>query len=493
MGMDKLVLVFVLGFVWVVKADIAVFDDVWATRAVEAKRNMMNAYVKDPIEVTKELNHEVSKDNSTDDALSPGYAPSTSYDASSPSGAIDLDPENDDDDDNDDDNENAYQVQPDENVHGAETNGTGRRVLRQGKKRYKGPCYATNPIDRCWRCRKNWAKNRKRLAKCALGFGRRTIGGLNGRIYVVTDNTDDNVVDPAPGTLRHAVIQKEPLWIIFAKDMNIKLSNELLITCDKTIDGRGAHVHIAYGAGLTIQFARNVIIHNIRIHHIIATNGGIIRDSVDHFGFRTPSDGDGISVFGSTNIWIDHVSMSRCTDGLIDVIQGSTAITISNCHFTHHNDVMLLGASDNFAGDQFMQVTVAFNHFGQGLVQRMPRCRWGFFHVVNNDYTHWKLYAIGGSQHPTIISQGNKFIAPDEFFLKQVTKRDYATESEWRHWIWRSEGDAMMNGAYFVQSGDPHFKVTPHKKFMIKARPGHEATKLTLNAGALTCKRRKKC
>lgn len=69
-----------------------------------------------------------------------------------------------------------------------------------------------------------------------------------------------------------------------------------------------------------------------------------------------------------------------------------------------------------------MQVTVAYNHFGQGLVQRMPRCRWGFFHVVNNDYTHWRLYAIGGSKHPTIISQGNRFIAPDEHELKQVKK-----------------------------------------------------------------------
>ena len=54
--------------------------------------------------------------------------------------------------------------------------------------------------------------------------------------------------------------------------------------------------------------------------------------------------------------------------------------------------VMLFGASDTFEGDKKMQVTVAFNHFGRGLVQRMPRCRWGFFHVVNNDYTHWLMY-----------------------------------------------------------------------------------------------------
>lgn len=35
--------------------------------------------------------------------------------------------------------------------------------------------------------------------------------------------------------------------------------------------------------------------------------------------------------------------------------------------------VMLMGAHDDFPDDAKMQVTVAFNHFGKGLVQRMPR------------------------------------------------------------------------------------------------------------------------
>lgn len=39
------------------------------------------------------------------------------------------------------------------------------------------------------------------------------------------------------------------------------------------------------------------------------------------------------------------------------------------------------------------------------------RCRHGYFHVVNNDYTHWEMYAIGGSAAPTINSQGNRFLA----------------------------------------------------------------------------------
>ncbi|KAJ1423599.1 Pectin lyase fold/virulence factor [Sesbania bispinosa] len=346
---------------------------------------------------------------------------------------------------------------------------------------------ATNPIDRCWRCDPNWANNRKKLADCVQGFGRNTVGGKYGPIYVVTDPSDNDMLNPKEGTLRHAVTRNGPLWIIFARSMNIRLNQELIMTSNKTIDGRGADVYIANGAGITIQFINNVIIHGIKIFDIQVGTGGLIRDSEDHFGLRTVSDGDGISIFGSSNVWIDHVSMRNCRDGLIDAIMGSTAITISNGHFTDHNEVMLFGASDSYDGDKRMQITLAFNHFGKRLVQRMPRCRWGFVHVVNNDYTHWEMYAIGGSKHPTIISEGNRFIAPDNNFAKEITKREYSPELEWKNWQWRSIDDAYMNGAFFRQAG-PELTNRPFsRQDMIKAKPGSYVGRLTRYAGSLRC------
>ncbi|KAK4346575.1 hypothetical protein RND71_032914 [Anisodus tanguticus] len=367
-----------------------------------------------------------------------------------------------------------------------------RRQLKGGKK-YNGPCLVTNPIDRCWRCQPNWADNRKRLADCAMGFAKGTTGGKAGRIYVVTDNSDDSS-NPKPGTLRYGVIQKEPLWIIFVTSMNIRLTQELIMQSDKTIDGRGVNVHIANGAGIMLQYVKNVIIHGLRIHDIHEGSGGMIRDGVDHIGIRTKSDGDGISIFGSSNIWVDHVSMWRCYDGLVDAVEGSTAVTISNSHFTDHNEVMLFGASDSSSIDQRMQITVAFNHFGKRLIQRMPRCRWGFIHVVNNDYTHWNMYAIGGSQHPTIISQGNRFIAPPDQFKKEITKRDYAPESVWKQWTWRSQGDLFMNGAFFVESGDPDWTRKHIELFDgISSASGDQVTWITRFSGALNCKPGQAC
>ncbi|ESW23195.1 hypothetical protein PHAVU_004G026400 [Phaseolus vulgaris] len=361
-----------------------------------------------------------------------------------------------------------------------------RRGLKEGNNAIGKPCESSNPIDNCWRCNKDWAKDRYRLAKCGKGFGRRAVGGLGGPIYVVTDNSDEDMINPKPGTLRYAVTQKGPLWITFERSMIISLQQELMISSDKTIDGRGANVQIRDGGGLTMQFVNNVIIHGIRVKDIVPKEGGLIRDSYNHIGQRTRSDGDAISVFGASNIWIDHVSLSNSADGLIDVIQGSTAITISNCHMTRHNDVMLFGAADSYTGDKIMQITVAFNHFGQGLIQRMPRCRMGFFHVLNNDYTHWMMYAIGGSAGPTILSQGNRFIAPNNDAAKEITHRDYATPEEWKNWQWQSDMDLLMNGATFNSSGSPI--AMKHKKgFIMKPRDGTHVSRLTRHSGALNC------
>ncbi|KAK4788311.1 hypothetical protein SAY86_019630 [Trapa natans] len=439
-GNHGLVALIFVSFVLVVpaiRAHIGEMDEYWQRRAQLAEKATLKAYHPNPHEVTNELNLNVHK------ALS------------------------------------------------------GMESTRRELRKYDGPCLATNPIDRCWRCDPNWVSNRKKLADCVQGFGRNTRGGQDGDYYVVLDPSDSDMVNPKPGTLRHAVTQNRPLWIIFARSMIIRLNQELIVNGNKTIDGRGANVLITGGAGITLQFVSNVIIHGLRINNIVKGSGGMIRDSEDHYGFRTESDGDGISIFGSSNVWIDHVSMSKCSDGLIDAIVGSTAITISNCHFTNHNDVMLFGASDSYALDAHMQITLAFNHFGQGLIQRMPRCRMGFFHVVNNDYTHWLMYAIGGSKNPTILSQGNRFIAPPvldpQNNATEVTKREYAPESEWRSWLWRSEGDLMMNRAFFVTSGDRAAALRYSSVDLISPRPGTYVTRLTRFAGALNCRAGQPC
>ncbi|KAL8166579.1 hypothetical protein V2J09_008078 [Rumex salicifolius] len=361
-----------------------------------------------------------------------------------------------------------------------------RQMLSTEERDQQMSCLTGNPIDDCWRCDPNWPNNRQRLADCGIGFGRAALGGKGGPFYIVSDPSDPDLNTLRPGTLRDAVSRPGPIWIVFAGDMEIRLRGPLRVTSFKTIDGRGARVGITGGGCISVEHVTNVIIHNINVYGCVPAE----------------SDGDGIHVFNAANVWIDHCTLSNCADGLIDCTWGSTAITISNNYFFKHDKVMLLGHNDAFVHDKKMQVdesnvgvktyvlikifdvTVAFNRFGEGVGQRMPRCRFGYIHVVNNDYVSWGIYAIGGSASPTINSQGNRYMAPIDPNAKEVTRRMDTDPNDWEKWDWRTEGDILANGAFFVPSGN----VVSSQYSLASSLAPKSASfidHLTLNAGLL--------
>ncbi|GJY36071.1 putative pectate lyase 2 [Tanacetum coccineum] len=343
---------------------------------------------------------------------------------------------------------------------------------------YKPAAKASNVIDACRRRTTNWAANRRALADCAIGFGKGALGGKNGATYVVTNPSDDPV-NPKPGTLRYGVIQKKPLWIIFAKDMVINLKNELMMNSYKTIDGRGRKVEIANGPCITIQRVSHVIIHGISLHDCKPGRSGRVRDSPDHAGQRQGSDGDAIDIFASSHIWVDHCFLARAADGLIDIIHASNFITISNNYFSQHDKVMLIGHKDNNLEDKIMKVTIVYNHFGPGLVQRMPR------------YDEWHMYAIGGSANPTIFSEGNYFSAANNRNTKEVTKRE--VHNGWKNWKWRSSKDFFLHGAYFIPSGYGSCIPGYARQQSFPVANGNQVPTLTANAGPLRCTYNRAC
>lgn len=66
-------------------------------------------------------------------------------------------------------------------------------------------------------------------------------------------------------------------------------------------------------------------------------------------------------------------------------------------------------------------------------------------------------------------------------FVK-VTKRVDSNEKHWSGWNWRTEGDVMVNGAFFVPSGDG---VSPAYARATSVQPKTAAIidQLTVNAG----------
>ena len=71
----------------------------------------------------------------------------------------------------------------------------------------------------------------------------------------------------------------------------------------------------------------------------------------------------------------------------------------------------------------------------------------------------------------------------------QVTKREEAPESEWSTWTWISEGDMMLNGAFFRSSGSPRPDVdTPSF-----AKSVSSVSSMTASAGVLSCMEGSQC
>ena len=155
---------------------------------------------------------------------------------------------------------------------------------------------------------------------------------------VTSDKDEVDTTNPTPGTLRYGVTRTEPLWIMFAESMTIELQGELMVSSFKTIDGRGAEVHIL-GSQITIEEVSNVIVHGIHVHDILPSGPRHVLQGPEVITLRGASDGDAFHIKRSSNVWIDHCSLSKATDGLIDVTKNSTNVTVSNCYFENHNKV----------------------------------------------------------------------------------------------------------------------------------------------------------
>lgn len=74
----------------------------------------------------------------------------------------------------------------------------------------------------------------------------------------------------------------------------------------------------------------------------------------------------------------------------------------------------------------------------------------------------------------------------------KVTKHEDAPESEWKNWNWRSEGDLMLNGAFFKPSG-AGASSSYSRASSLGARPSTLVGQLTIGSGSLNCKKGSRC
>jgi pectate lyase len=233
-----------------------------------------------------------------------------------------------------------------------------------------------------------------RLLAQREGYGRNATGGLNGAVAVVTSSADSG-----PGTLRDIMERaRQPVWIRFGQDMTIQLQSAVHARSNMTIDGRG-HMVTVTDYGFSVGRVNNIIITHLTIDG------------------RSETLGKAVILGAATNVWLDHLDLSRFNDRLIDVKEGSGDVTLSWIKFHDDNKVMLLnnvvGGADkdlfkDYDRDSVSRVTLHHNYF-LNTVQRNPRAVIGNYHLFNNLLENWDFYGMAFSLEARALLEGNVF------------------------------------------------------------------------------------
>ncbi len=174
---------------------------------------------------------------------------------------------------------------------------------------------------------------------------------------------------------------------------------------------------------LLLDGVHDIVIRHLRFHPVL-----------DHFPGWDPEDGtqgawnsdyDTVSLRRSRHVWVDHCSFGTAgiakplrlgrpfeqTDGLLDITRQSDLVTVSWCHFAHHDKTMLIGSSDNQAEDAGRLRVTLHHNLWERCNERTPRVRFGQLHVANNlflapDASRYG-YSLGLGLRAQIVSEAN--------------------------------------------------------------------------------------
>jgi pectate lyase len=221
-----------------------------------------------------------------------------------------------------------------------------------------------------------------------------TTGGAGGPVYTVTNEADfalyASSATPGPLTVR---VQG-----------TINLTARVDISPNKTIIGIGDNPTLT-GYNIRVRGENSSHIplgYNIIIRNLILRN---------HSG----GDGDGITIQDSAHhVWVDHCTISTCSDGACDISHASDYITVSWNHFYNQDKTCLLGHSANNASEDTGHLKVTYHHNYFGATQRQPRVRFSFLtHVYNNYYVApadpANNYGIASTCNAYVLAEGNYF------------------------------------------------------------------------------------
>jgi pectate lyase len=263
-----------------------------------------------------------------------------------------------------------------------------------------------------------------------------TTGGGNGD--VVRPTTAQQLVDYAESA--------EPLVIELDGTFAVP---QLNVTSNKTLIGVAGGATIEGGVrirGSDEEMVSNVIVQNLRVH-----------------GATSDADGDGMHIYFAHHVWVDHCEVWDSPDGNLDIVHASNWVTVSWSKFRYsenppaadHKFSNLIGHSDDNQAEDTGRLKVTWHHnwWGPGIIERMPRVRFGDVHVFNNYYSAaGNNYAIGAGVEARLLIENNYFDGinnPHIFYDGEPTSEIAAEGNLYMSTTGGPEGQQTGQGASF--------------------------------------------
>lgn len=220
-----------------------------------------------------------------------------------------------------------------------------------------------------------------------------TTGGGNAAPIVV--NTIEELTGAVSGTTP-AVVK-----------IGTTMTGKVKIGSNKTVT---AAPGVVYNGHLEVKTQSNVILRDLTIVGFNCT------DNAD-----CQSGADAVTITDAAHhVWVDHCAISNGSDGNLDVVHQSDYITISWTKFSYtgtrlggHQFSNLIGSSDGDTGDAgHLRITWHHVWWADGVVERMPRGRFGLVHLFNNLYTSvGNSYCVGVGVGANFLLEDNDFVA----------------------------------------------------------------------------------
>ncbi|MGS2648916.1 pectate lyase family protein [Streptosporangium sp. LJ11] len=206
------------------------------------------------------------------------------------------------------------------------------------------------------------------------------------------------------------------------------------------------------GVGLSLRKSRNVVIRNLKIHHI------------------DTGERDGITVQkSSSNVWIDHNEIYNefpnvdkdYYDGLIDVKDGAAYVTIS-WNYLHDSWKMTLTAGGDSESSASDYITFANNRF-HNVNSRVPLIRRSQVHMLNNYFQNVADTAINARMGAQVLVEGNYFENVGTGAVDEVTGAIHGPVG----WFYGSNTTGYWNLVNNVYVNTPHAHLTSTTNFTV--------------------------